>query len=97
MIYISFQLTNFSNSKMSKTNNNMALMNQRIDRMTNEFGDSLDRLEKQRVKDYSRVQIKLELREFNVRRAIRRVNINVDEFVTDNMDMSDVDFEDVSV
>ncbi|KAL9337650.1 hypothetical protein Peur_069419 [Populus x canadensis] len=82
---------------MSKTNNNMALMNQRIDRMTNEFGDSLDRLEKQRVKDYSRVQIKLELREFNVRRAIRRVNINVDEFVTDNMDMSDVDFEDVSV
>jgi hypothetical protein len=65
--------------------------------MTNEFGDSLDRLEKQRVKDYSRVQIKLELREFNVRRAIRRVNINVDEFVTDNMDMSDVDFEDVSV
>jgi len=72
-------------------------MNQRIDRMTNEFGDSLDRLEKQRVKDYSRVQIKLELREFNVRRAIRRVNINVDEFVTDNTDMSDVDFEDVSV
>jgi len=75
----------------------MAPMNQRIDRMTNEFGDSLDRLEKQRVKGYSRVQIRLELKEFNVRRAVRRVNINVDDFVTDNTNMSDVDFEDVSV
>ena len=31
---------------MSKTSNNTAPMNQRVNRMTNEFGNSLDRLEK---------------------------------------------------
>ena len=29
--------------------------------------------------------------------AVRRVNTNVNEFITNNADMSDVDFEDVSV
>jgi hypothetical protein len=35
-------------------------MNQRMDQMGNEFGDRLDRLEKQRVNDHGRVQIRLE-------------------------------------
>jgi len=30
-------------------------------------------------------------------RAVRRVNIDVDEFVVNNTNMSDVDFKDVSV
>jgi len=30
-------------------------------------------------------------------RAVRRVNINVDKFIVDNADISDVDFEDVSL
>jgi len=34
---------------------------------------------------------------FNVRRAIRRVNTNVDEFMADNANMSNIDFEDVSM
>jgi hypothetical protein len=38
-----------------------------------------------------------ERREFNVRRVVKRVNTNVDEFVVDNMDMSDVDFKYMSM
>ena len=58
----------FSNSKMSKISNNMAIkrrdneivtqlriMNHQIDQMTNEFGDRLDRLERQHVNDHGRV------------------------------------------
>jgi len=43
------------------------------------------------------VQNRHEWREFNVMRAVRRVNIDVDEFVVNNTNMSDVDFKDVSV
>jgi hypothetical protein len=35
-------------------------MNQHMDQMTNEFGDRLDRLERQHVNDHNRVQIRLE-------------------------------------
>jgi hypothetical protein len=39
------------------------------------------------------VQNRHEWREFNVMRAVRRVNIDVDEFVVNNTNMSDVDFK----
>jgi len=55
--------------------------------MTNEFGD---RLERQYVNNHSSVQIRS-------RRAVRRVNTNMDEFVTDNTDLSDVDFTNMSM
>jgi hypothetical protein len=42
-----------------------------------------------------RVQIKPEQRESNVRMVVRWVNINVDEFVANNINMSDIDFKDV--
>jgi hypothetical protein len=41
-----------------------------------------------------RVQIKPEQRESNVRMVVRWVNINVDEFVANNINMSDIDFKD---
>jgi len=63
-------------------------MNQHMDQMTNEFGDRLDRLERQRVNDYNRVQIRLEQRKFNT---------NVDAFVADNTNISAISFEDVSM
>jgi hypothetical protein len=55
---------------MSEACNNMAprrgdsdvsqlyIMNQRMDQMTNEFGGRLDRLNRQYVNDYCRVQIR---------------------------------------
>ena len=49
----------------------------------------------QYINDHGRIQIRPEQREFNVRRVVRRVDTNVDQFVGDNADMSDVDFEDV--
>jgi len=52
-----------------------------MDWMANEFRD---RFERQWVNDHDRVQI-------------RRVNTNVNDFVADNMDMSDVDFKYVSM
>jgi hypothetical protein len=54
-----------------------------MDQMTNEFGDRLDKLERQCANDHCRV--------------VRQVNIVVDEFVANNMDISDVDFDDVSM
>jgi len=51
----------------------------------------------QHVKDHNRVQIRHEWREFNVRRVVRQVNTNVDEFVVDNAKMSDVDFDDNTI
>ena len=66
-----------------------------MDRMTNEFGDKLDRLESQHVNDHGGVQIRPERREFNVMRIVIQVNTNADEFMADNTNMSDVDFEDV--
>jgi hypothetical protein len=61
--------------------------------MTNEFGDKL----RQHVDDCGRVEIRPKQREFNVKRVVRRVNTNMDEFITDNTNMHNVDFEDVSV
>jgi hypothetical protein len=55
-----------------------------MDQITNEFGDRLDRLERQRVNDHNMVQIRPERKEFNVRRGVMRVNTNVDTFVADN-------------
>ena len=72
-------------------------MNHRMNRIANKFGDKLDRLEKQRVNDHDNVQIRHEQREFNVKRVVRQVNTNMDEFVADNTDMISVDFKDVSV
>jgi hypothetical protein len=68
-----------------------------MDHMANEFRDRLDRLERQHVNDHGGVQNRLEQREFNVKRVVRCVNINVIEFVAHNVDISDVDFEDVFV
>jgi len=65
--------------------------------MANEFKDRLDRLDRKHVNDHCRVQNKPERKEFNVKRVVRRVNTNVDEFVIDNIDMSNVDFKDVSM
>jgi hypothetical protein len=62
--------------------------------MANEFKDRLDR---KHVNDHCRVQNKPERKEFNVKRVVRRVNTNVDEFVADNTDIRDVYFENVSV
>lgn len=58
----------FKDLKMSKVSNNLALqrgdneivtqlriMNQRMDQMTNEFEDRLDKLERQRVNDHGMV------------------------------------------
>jgi hypothetical protein len=60
-------------------------MNQHMDQMANEFRD---RLERQRVNDHSKVQIRLKQRKFNT---------NVDAFVADNTNISDIGFEDVSM
>jgi hypothetical protein len=49
-----------------------------MNQMANEFGN---RLERQHVNDHSRVKIRPEPREFNVRMIVRRVNTNIDEFV----------------
>ena len=65
--------------------------------MANEFKDRLDMLDRKHVNDHCRVQNKPERKEFNVKRVVRRVNTNVDEFVIDNIDMSNVDFKDVSM
>jgi hypothetical protein len=65
--------------------------------MANEFEDGLDRLERQHVNYNGRIQIKPVQRECNVNRVVRQVNTNIDAFVADNTDMSDVDFEDVSI
>jgi hypothetical protein len=54
-------------------------------------------LERNHVNDHGRVQIRHEHREINVRKVVRGDNTNVDKFVIDNMDMSDVHFEDVFV
>jgi len=72
-------------------------MNRQMDRMPNEFGDKLNRLEKKLPNDYGGVQNRLEKREFNVRRVVRRFNINLDEFVTDNTEMDNVNFDNVYV
>jgi len=60
--------------------------------MANEFRDRMNRLERN-----GRVQIRPERRESNVKRVVIRVNTNMNEFVTDNADMSDVNFKDVFV
>jgi len=65
--------------------------------MANKFGDRLDRLKRQHVNNHSMVQIKPKWGEFNVRRVVRQVNTNMDEFVANNVNISNVDFEDVSV
>ena len=65
--------------------------------MANKFGNRLDTLKRQHVNYYGRVQIRLKQREFNIRRVVRRVNTNVDEYVADNMDTSDADFKYMSV
>jgi hypothetical protein len=70
-------------------------MNQRMDQMTNEFGDRLDRLERQHANNHGGVQIKPKQRELNVSMVVRRVNTDMDEFVANNIGMSDVDFENV--
>jgi hypothetical protein len=66
-----------------------------MDQMTNEFGDRLDRLERQYANNHGGVQNKPKQKELNVRMVVRRVNTDVDEFVADNVGMSDIDFEDV--
>ena len=63
-----------------------------MDQVANAFGD---RLERQHANYHGRVQISSEQRKFNVKRVVRRVNTNVDEFTADNMDMSNNDFENV--
>ena len=72
-------------------------MNQWMDWMINEIGDRLYKLERQHVNNHGRVWIRPERREFNVRRVVRWVNTNMDKFMADNVDMSDVSFEDVSM
>jgi hypothetical protein len=62
--------------------------------MTNEFRDRLNRLERQYVNNHGRVQIRPEQRELNAKRADGRINTNVDEFVADNADTSEVYFDD---
>jgi hypothetical protein len=62
--------------------------------MANKFRD---RLERQHTNDHGRVQNRPKQRGFNVRRVIRRVNTDVDEFMADNANLSNVDFEDVSI
>jgi len=57
----------------------------------------LDRLERRHANDHSGVQNRPEQREFIVRKAVRQVNADVDEFVVDNMDMDDVDFVNMSM
>jgi lysozyme family protein len=61
--------------------------------MTNKYRDKLDRLKRQHVNNHGRVQIRPEQREFNVKRVVRRVNTNVDEFVADNANTSEVYFD----
>jgi hypothetical protein len=77
--------------------NQLRIMNQRMDQMANDFRDRLDKLERKCVNDHDGVQNRSERREFNIRRVVRGVNTNVNEFMASNMDISDVDFEDVFV
>jgi hypothetical protein len=65
--------------------------------MANEFRDRMNRLERKCVNHHGRVQIRPEQRESNVKRVVIRVNTNMNEFVTDNADMSDVNFKNVFV
>jgi hypothetical protein len=53
----------------------------------------VDRSERQHANDHSGVQNRPKRRKFNVRRAVKRVNTDLDEFVDDNIDMSDADFD----
>lgn len=57
----------------------------------------MDRLERQRVNDHDMVQIRPERKEFNIKRIVMQVNTNMDKFVANNTNMSNVDFEDVSI
>ena len=55
----------------------------------------MDKLKRQHVNNHGRVQIRPEQREFNVKRVVRRVNTNMDTFVVDNADTSEVYFDNV--
>jgi len=92
---------------MSEASNNMSpqrgdnkivtqirIINQQMDWLTNKFGDKLER---KYVNNHGRVQIRSERREFNARRDVRRVDTNMDEFMVNSVNISDVDFEDVFV
>jgi len=43
------------------------------------------------------VQNRLDKKEFNIRKVVRRVNIDMDEFVAYNTDMGNIDFDNVFV
>jgi len=43
------------------------------------------------------VQNRLDKKEFNIRKVVRRVNIDMDEFVAYNTDMDNIDFDNVFV
>jgi len=75
----------------------LRIINKQIDQMTNKFGDRLARLERQHFNDHGMVKLRPKLGEFNVIRVVMRVNTNMDEFVANNMNMSDVDFKDMSM
>jgi len=72
----------------------LRIMNQQMDQMANEFGN---RLERKHVNYHGKVQIRHEGIEFNITGAVRQVNTNMNEFVAYNTNMSDVDFEKLSV
>jgi len=65
-----------------------------MDQMTDEFGD---RLVRQHVNGCGGVQNRLDKKEFNVRRVVRRVNTDIDEFVACNTDIGNIDFDNVFV
>jgi len=43
------------------------------------------------------VQNRFDKKEFNIRKVVRRVNIDMDEFVAYNTDMGNIDFDNVFV
>jgi len=65
-----------------------------MDQMADEFGD---RLVRQHANGYGGVQNRLDKKEFNVRRVVRQVNTDMDEFVAYNTDMGNIDFDNVFV
>jgi len=60
--------------------------------MADEFGD---RWVRQHSNGYGGVQNRLDKKKFNVRKVVKRVNTDMDEFVAYNTDIGNINFDNV--
>jgi hypothetical protein len=63
-----------------------------MDQMADEFGD---RWVRQHSNGYGGVQNRLDKKKFNVRKVVKRVNTDMDEFVAYNTDIGNINFDNV--